>query len=1470
MKPLFKKEKAIQKFLLFMLFMSLITFMATNVFSQTLNDGNFSNLQQLTGAFTTGTQSQSVFYSQIGVNHASISTSGNTGNCISMGGYGNQVVVSVAAPASAQTLTIAFDQRITGGIYGGPNFSVMGLTAGQSLSYSYGGGSAGTSLLSLSSGTETVWTRKSYSVSVPAGLHSVVLRWFVDGAGMLIDNVSISGSDTQAPTVPTGLASASVTQTSFTLNWTASTDNVGVTGYEVFRNGTSIGTPTTNTFSVTGLTCATAYSMTVRARDAAGNWSAQSTVRSVTTSACPDTQAPTVPTGLASASVTQTSFTLNWTVATDNVGVTGYEVFRNGTSIGTPTTNSFSVTGLTCGTAYSMTVRARDAAGNWSAQSTIRNVTTSACPDITAPSVPTGLASTSVTQTSFTLNWTASTDNVGVTGYEVFRNGTSIGTPTTNTFSVTGLTCGTTYLMTVRARDAAGNWSAVTAARSVTTSACSSTKLTGTIIGTNGAWNNGTDTKENAMDGSTTTFFDGPTANAIWVGLDLGSAKQITQVRFYPRNTFEYRMTNGKFQGSSTADFSSGVVDLYNITAQPPLAWSQPAITNTTSFRYVRYLAPENGYGNVAEVEFYGTGGSSDTQAPSVPSNLSASIITTTSFTLTWTASTDNVAVTGYEVFCNGISIGTPSTNTFSVTGLTCGTSYSMTVRARDAAGNWSAQSSASSFSTSACPSDNISPSVPTNLQASGITSSSFSLTWNASTDNVGVTGYEVFRNGTSIGTPSTNSFSVTGLTCGTSYSMTVRARDAAGNWSNQSTAQSFSTSACIPVTTKNLMGINLSFSFVDYCEDRLFADAMMHSRGWTAPNSWDPVSMDANGWPTDDAQIYVWAGIANMNGTYKLSFTGQAASIVNGDGQLTVANKVYNASTNTTTADLIFNGTTIYDNLRLRLLGTVGGVKNVKLMRPLTPGSSTSYSMGTLFSNEIKTLASKFSCVRFMDYFNTNLNKMVSWSQRPKPTDASQQFRTVGGVLTGGCLEYAIMFCNETNTDMWLNLNVNLNDDFITKAAQIIRYGSDGVNPYTSTQANPVYPPLNSTLKVYVEYGNEVWNSAGGFTQMGDNYAMAVAEVNAGNSPLNYDGNPSDWFWAFRRVGKRTVDISNIFRAVHGDANMMTRIRPVLCGQLPGGAIEQLTFIEQIYTRVTTWCSNPHPVNYYLYGTGGSAYYGPNADNLTIDNIWSAPYMTATGWKPQCEPEAVIAHAFGLKRVAYEGGPSMDVRNTPDDAVQEAAWADPRMGDVIVNMHNDAWSASGGELLVYYYSSSHYAWAFAKDMFNLNTPKLNGIDRLNAANKAPVTYFNVPPLTFAGINNSYFPGYNGAAFSFDNTFVIRESGYLAYTFRVNTAGTYNVSVNLSGTVTLILDGIERGVETGSNTNTPTYTMANLQPGLHSVLLKSNAGWNYINSVTVNLGAGTKSIGVEEKIFQNSVISVYPNPIPSVNLQKNL
>ncbi|MFN8416742.1 MAG: M6 family metalloprotease domain-containing protein [Cytophagaceae bacterium] len=137
----------------------------------------------------------------------------------------------------------------------------------------------------------------------------------------------------------------------------------------------------------------------------------------------------------------------------------------------------------------------------------------------------------------------------------------------------------------------------------------SGTKLTGTVIGSSGSWSNLGDTKEKALDGNTSTFFDAPVGDNQWVGYDLGKPCQITSVKYFPRTGFEARMVQGKFQASSTPDFSSNVVDLHTITATPASQnWVCVSNVNVSGvYQYVRYIGPPISHCNVNEIEWYGT-----------------------------------------------------------------------------------------------------------------------------------------------------------------------------------------------------------------------------------------------------------------------------------------------------------------------------------------------------------------------------------------------------------------------------------------------------------------------------------------------------------------------------------------------------------------------------------------------------------------------------------------------------------------------------------------------------------------------------------------------------------------------------------------------------------------------------------------------------------------------------------------------
>ena len=197
--------------------------------------------------------------------------------------------------------------------------------------------------------------------------------------------------DTQAPTVPGAFTATAASSTQINLSWTASTDNVGVSGYDIERCqgvGCStfalVTTVTTTSYNNTGLTASTSYSYRIRAKDAVSNFSAYTVTATATTSASPDTVAPSTPTSLSPVVVSSTQINLSWNASTDNVAVTSYKVERcagagcsNFAQVTSIASTSFSDTGLSAATAYSYRVRAADAANNLSGYSNVASASTS-------------------------------------------------------------------------------------------------------------------------------------------------------------------------------------------------------------------------------------------------------------------------------------------------------------------------------------------------------------------------------------------------------------------------------------------------------------------------------------------------------------------------------------------------------------------------------------------------------------------------------------------------------------------------------------------------------------------------------------------------------------------------------------------------------------------------------------------------------------------------------------------------------------------------------------------------------------------------------------------------------------------------------------------------------------------------------------------------------------------------------------
>ncbi len=385
----------------------------------------------------------------------------------------------------------------------------------------------------------------SQAVTIP-NTPSSQCRIMVKGTNHIFFDVSNSnftitagtGADTTAPSTPLNLTASGTTQTTTNLSWSASTDNVGVTGYNIYQGATQIGTSTSTSYNVTGLTAATTYSFTVRAKDAAGNLSASSNTASVTTLSSGGT-GPTyctsqgnsvadeyisrvqlntinnpstgnngytdftsISTGLTKGSSYTITVTPTWTGSTYSEGYavwidynqngsfddSGELVWSNAASTTNPVSGSFSVPSSATNGATRMRVSMKYNGIPTSCETfsygEVEDYTVNisgATADTTAPTTPTSLSASGTTQTTTNLSWTASTDNVGVTGYNVYQGTTQIGTSTSTSYNVTGLTAATTYSFTVRAKDAAGNISNSSNTVSVTTLPNASTGCSSTV-----------------------------------------------------------------------------------------------------------------------------------------------------------------------------------------------------------------------------------------------------------------------------------------------------------------------------------------------------------------------------------------------------------------------------------------------------------------------------------------------------------------------------------------------------------------------------------------------------------------------------------------------------------------------------------------------------------------------------------------------------------------------------------------------------------------------------------------------------------------------------------------------------------------------------------------------------------------------------------------------------------------------------
>lgn len=558
--------------------------------------------------------------------------------------------------------------------------------------------------------------------------------------------------------------------------------------------------------------------------------------------------------------------------------------------------------------------------------------------DTTPPTFQGALSASNLTDRSLSIAWQPASDDVRVAGYQIFRNGTLVGSGSGLQFNDSGLSPSTTYRYEVLAFDAAGNQSARSPALDVTTRApdtvapgAPGTPVAGTRTASsialswaaasdnygvldyrlfrNGALAatvSGTSHTDTNLQSSTAYSYSvrardaaGNESAASGTLATSTLAGNVATVYYRPNAgwttvNLHYAPTGGTWTAVPGVAMTLACTGWYRYTANLGSATGLSATFNNGSGVWDNRNGANYALGTGIQVVQSGAVSSgtdpcaTDTQAPTAPSGLTGNAIDSNSVNLSWGASTDNVGVAAYRVYRGASLLGSVAGTGYVDNTAQPSTSYAYTVRAVDAAGNLSAVSNTFNVTTPAA-SDTQSPSVPTGLNAQNLTATSVSVRWTASTDNVGVAQYVIARNGVQVGTTAAVSFNDSGLSPATAYSYTVRAQDAAGNLSAASSA--------LAVTTPPLVN---NTAVIYYLANAAWATVNIHY----APNggAWTTVPGVAmqtgctGGWKTKTIALGAATGAQvtfnNGNGVWD---SRNGANYAVGTGVWSIANGVIN-----------------------------------------------------------------------------------------------------------------------------------------------------------------------------------------------------------------------------------------------------------------------------------------------------------------------------------------------------------------------------------------------------------------------------------------------------------------------------------------------------------------------------------------------------------------------------------------------
>ncbi|MDX2190346.1 MAG: hypothetical protein SFY32_10810, partial [Bacteroidota bacterium] len=423
---------------------------------------------------------------------------------------------------------------------------------------------------------------------------------------------------------------------------------------------------------------------------------------------------------------------------------------------------------------------------------------------------------------------------------------------------------------------------------------------------------------------------------------------------------------------------------------------------------------------------------------------------------------------------------------------------------------------------------------------------------------------------------------------------------------------------------------------------------------------------LGSDGWPTSKSNHNIVIGrdvalVYPIVGKIKISYKGTLAQLNNFSATNGITNLV-------SQANYPAPGYSYYEFDVNIPVGSVTGyelymqfhnhVEDVKIMRPGFELDETQI-IHPVYMN----LLQKFTTFRWMPFLSTNswyvdteyaCNTLgtVDWSIR---SNANMPQSMVG--TKGGSWEYVVWISNQFNKDLWINIPVEATDNYVTNLAQFLK---DNLKP---------------GLNVYMEIGNETWNSAGGFC------SFRQLEHIYGN----------DWDAHRRFHGVRGKQVVDIFAGIWGWSEINNRIRMLIPGQIAygvpgdGWAIgSSLDYLEQTF--------GADLIRRYFYATAAAPYFASashsdvntiiaqcqnNIDNDIFGEFSSEIWGGSVYMGNKLEGWLGRGGQYGLKLMAYEGGPDMDY-TSGSGGVKAQAMADPRMKDLCLDYWNSWYSRYG------------------------------------------------------------------------------------------------------------------------------------------------------------------------------------------------